>query len=115
MTYTPTPHACCAELADHAEKEAGAMASEAEAEAQANGSALIDAGDVKMEETLPNGHGPSHEEGRPLPNGHLGGTAGEAAAAAAHLEVNVEDLLKDLRAAREYASEALSLILQCLT
>ncbi len=58
-----------------------------------------------MEDALPNGHGLSHEEGRPLLNGHLGGTAGEAAAAAAHLEVNVEDLLKDLRAAREYAPE----------
>lgn len=79
------------------------MEAEAEAEAQANGSAALDAADVKMEEALPNGHGPAHEEGRPLPSGHLGGTAGEAAAAAAHLAVNVEELLNDLRAAREYA------------
>ena len=76
------------------------MEAEAEAEAQANGSAELDAADVKMEEALPNGH---EAEGRPLPNGHLGGTAGEAAAAAAHLAVNVEELLNDLRAAREYA------------
>lgn len=65
--------------------------------------AALDAGDVKVEGGLPNGHGPMHEEGRPLLNGHLGGTAGEAAAAAAHLEVNVKDLLNGLRAAREYA------------
>lgn len=77
------------------------MASQQEAEAHANGSVEPEPADVKMEEALPNGHGPSHEEGTPLPNGHLGGTAGEAAAAAAHLEVNVEDLLRDLRAARE--------------
>ena len=78
------------------------MEAEAEAEAQANGLAAEHAGDVKMEEALPNGHGLLHKEERPLPNGHLGGTAGEAAAAAAHLAVNIEDLLKDLRAAREY-------------
>ena len=76
-------------------------------EAEANSLAALDAGDVKVEGALPNGHGPMHEEGRPLPNGHLGGTAGEAAAAAAHLGVDIEDLLNDLRAAREYAPRTL--------
>ena len=76
-------------------------------EAEANSLAALDAGDVKVEGVLPNGHGPMHEEGRPLPNGHPGGTAAEAGAAAAHLGVGVEDLLSDLRAAREYAPRPL--------
>ena len=95
---------CCAELADHAEKEADVLASQQEAEAHANGSADADGEDVKMEEAVPNGHGPGHDLGAHIPNGgsQLGGTAGEAAAAAAQLEVNVEELLCDLRARREY-------------
>ena len=53
--------------------------------------------------------GPTYTRGGPS----LGGTAGEAAAAAAQLEVNVEELLCDLRARREYVLEYHALLTSC--
>ena len=105
----------CAELADHAEKEADVLASQQEAEAHANGSADADGEVINMEEAVPNGHGPGHDLGAHIPKGgsQLGGTAGEAAAAAAQLEVNVEELLCDLRARREYVLEYHALLTAC--
>ena len=96
-------HACdCAELADHAEKEADVIASQQEA--QARGLADADMPDAKHGAPLPNGHAHAHDKDLRLPGGAAEALAGSAQAADVHKDVSVEDLLRNLKASREYAS-----------
>ena len=74
--------------------------------AQACGLADADMPDVKHEASLPNGHAHAPNEDLGLPGGAAEASPGSAQAAAVHKDVSVEDLLRNLKASREYASQA---------
>ena len=75
-------------------------------EAQARSLADADMLDVKHGVPLPNGHAHAHDEDLGLPGGAAEVSAGSAQAADVHKEVSVEDLLRSLKASREYASQS---------
>lgn len=74
--------------------------------AQAGGLADADMPDAKHGAPLPNGPAHAHNKDPRLPSGAADASPGSAQAADVHKDISLEDLLRSLKASREYAFQA---------